>query len=287
MQAQQLSEQIDALYNACFAGLTVKVAPPPRPPGSPAPSGAEQPAAEQQQPEEEETEVVFESMSEARFAALGREQPQLVAALLDAKQQQDAQGWTDFQAQVRAFSHASGAVLTLCTVQQRRELGAWAGLHSARCCLTHPDPGSGSAQGEQHQHGAIGGVGGVQVRPLKLQRTRVEREAEDLGTALQEAARRAAQREADEARQAYALQREQQQQQRVAAGGGAAASAGAHLLVTGRNGSLSVRRVDIGCGGGAPRKGARAVCEGPPWVRAQGPTPWRRRRRWRPCASSW
>ncbi len=50
------------------------------------------------------TTVVYDRMTEAGFGALGREEPQVMAALLAAKQAKDPEGWTAFQSQVRAFA---------------------------------------------------------------------------------------------------------------------------------------------------------------------------------------
>jgi hypothetical protein len=66
LQIRELDQQVDQLYSAAFAGISIEV---------------------QQQPEDHEgsdetlattsTTCTFEAMSEAEFARLGREEPQV------------------------------------------------------------------------------------------------------------------------------------------------------------------------------------------------------------------
>ncbi|GFH06894.1 DUF3479 domain-containing protein [Haematococcus lacustris] len=80
-QVHALDAEIDQAYASCFSGLTVSETDTPG-------TGAEHLRS-------------FEGLTEAVFAALGRDEPVVMEALLREKQEQDPAGWTQFQQQVR------------------------------------------------------------------------------------------------------------------------------------------------------------------------------------------
>ncbi len=89
LQAQQLSLSIDALYDECFAGLTIQLPPVPdqqvqeqqeQPAAAAAPTSEHvvgQDSAGEQQQAAPPTTLTFDSMTETRFSALGREDPKV------------------------------------------------------------------------------------------------------------------------------------------------------------------------------------------------------------------
>ncbi|GFH28328.1 protoporphyrin IX magnesium chelatase, partial [Haematococcus lacustris] len=79
-QVHALDAEIDQAYASCFSGLTVSETDTPG-------TGAEHLRS-------------FEGLTEAVFAALGRDEPVVMEALLREKQEQDPAGWTQFQQQV-------------------------------------------------------------------------------------------------------------------------------------------------------------------------------------------
>ncbi len=93
-----MQSEIDARVKAMFGGLTVTV------PRQPAPSDTTASADQQQQQEEDEETFSFPDMDDAALATVGRDQPKVWMALLEAAQSADKGKWTTFQVSCRPYS---------------------------------------------------------------------------------------------------------------------------------------------------------------------------------------
>jgi len=99
MQLADLQQQIDQRMKATFAKIVVRMA-------EPAVSTDDTPPGQQQAaapPETAEKEYTFPDLDDAAFAALGRDNPKLLMALLDAAQAADKAAWQAFQADVQTL----------------------------------------------------------------------------------------------------------------------------------------------------------------------------------------
>ncbi|GBF96914.1 protoporphyrin IX magnesium chelatase [Raphidocelis subcapitata] len=87
-EVSAMDSQIDALYRAAFAGLNLEL--PAAPDAAAAPDGAAAAAPEA---------LSFpDGLGEAEFGDLGRARPDVMRALLEAKESSDPAGWREFQA---------------------------------------------------------------------------------------------------------------------------------------------------------------------------------------------
>jgi magnesium chelatase subunit H len=91
VQLAELQQEIDARVNAAFRNITVTL------PAEP----AEAVGGEQQQ--QQQLTHTFTDMDDAAFAALGRDNPTLLMALLEATQAADKAAWTSFQADLQTL----------------------------------------------------------------------------------------------------------------------------------------------------------------------------------------
>lgn len=110
-QASDLTQKIDALFTRCFQDVVVEIeVPSPDRTEVGADSGT-QPQQQQQQQNEGAKEPKattttttreerFPQLTEAQFGELGRSRPEVMQALLAAKEKSDPLGWKGFQAEV-------------------------------------------------------------------------------------------------------------------------------------------------------------------------------------------
>jgi magnesium chelatase subunit H len=89
-----MDNEVDALYRAAFKGITCTL---PAPSAAAAAAAAADPAGAVAVPQ---TLSFPDGLSDAEFGELGRSRPDAVKALLEAKEQADADGWRRFQADV-------------------------------------------------------------------------------------------------------------------------------------------------------------------------------------------
>jgi magnesium chelatase subunit H len=90
-QLAGLQQEIDARVNAAFRNITATL------PAEPAAA-----AGGEQQQQQQQTHT-FTDMDDAAFAALGRDNPTLLMALLEATQAADKAAWTSFQADLQTL----------------------------------------------------------------------------------------------------------------------------------------------------------------------------------------
>jgi hypothetical protein len=90
-----VQDEIDRRVKAMFAGLTVTL------PTDAAAAGAA--ADAQQQEQQQQQTYTFPDLDDAAFAALGRDQPRVLLALLDAAQAADKAAWTGFQSDIQTL----------------------------------------------------------------------------------------------------------------------------------------------------------------------------------------
>lgn len=89
LQIDALQQEIDACVKAAFENITVTLP-------------AEQQPDGEQQPQQEQT-YTFKDLNDAAFAVLGRDNPKLLMALLEAAQSADKAAWTAFQADIQTL----------------------------------------------------------------------------------------------------------------------------------------------------------------------------------------
>lgn len=89
-QLASLQQEIDACVNSAFRNITVTL------PAEPAAAAT----GDEQQQQQTHT---FADIDDAAFAALGRDSPQLLMALLEAAQAADKAAWTAFQADLQTL----------------------------------------------------------------------------------------------------------------------------------------------------------------------------------------
>jgi hypothetical protein len=92
-----VQNDIDRRVKDMFAGITVTL-----PPGAAAGTAAAGTAADSA-PQQQQQTYTFPDLDDAAFAALGRDQPQVLLALLDAAQSSDKTAWQSFQSDIQTL----------------------------------------------------------------------------------------------------------------------------------------------------------------------------------------
>lgn len=159
-QIASVQHDIDKRLNTMFGGITVTL------PAAEAAAAAER---DQQQEQQKTQSYSFPDIDDAAFAALGRDQPSVLMALLESAQSADKTAWQGFQAAVQTLKlqrqrlngQLSDARALLDVAQREAAKQQGLGPVADKAELLMLQGGGGGA-------GAAAGGGGAVAQPLKL-----------------------------------------------------------------------------------------------------------------------